>query len=346
VLILIYKEFLKLLKKDDIDSTYLLIGDEDYLKDECVGVIKKKYVDESLETLNYTVLDGKISTFDDLINSCETLPFMSPKKVVVLKSISQFFDKEENNSKDVYNYLENLGTHLCLILFDENNELKKTSKIYKYYKKINSVVEFDKLKGKDLAQWVERIAKVNNTNISYSNINYLIEHSSYLSKNVHTTLYDLENELKKILSYVKDGEITKEDIDIVMVKTLDNNIFDLLSSINKGDVDSALKIFNEIYLSNEPIPKILFMFTRQIRLMLSYNLYREKGYTEGEIVEKLGIKSYEYSKISAQAKMYPIKELEDYLNLILSIDRKFKTTSSDQKIEMEILIIKLTKKLL
>lgn len=340
------KEFISLLKKDDIDSAYLFIGVEDYLKDECIDLIKKKYIDSSLETLNFVVLDGKISTADDLINSCETLPFMSPKKIVVLKDISQFFDREENNSKEMYDYLGNLGNHLCLILVDENNELKKTSKVYKYYKKTNKVVEFDKLKGKDLSLWVEKTVKGNNLRISYSNINYLIQNSSYFSKNITTTLYDLENELRKIISYVKDDEITKEDIDIVMVKTLDNNIFDLLSSINKGDVDNALSIFNDIYLSNEPIPKILFMISRQVRLMLSYNIYREKGYTEGEIMDKLQIKSYEYSKISAQAKMYSTNELEKYLNLLLSIDKKFKTSASDQRIDMEVLIIRLSKKII
>ncbi|WFA09528.1 DNA polymerase III subunit delta [Tissierella sp. Yu-01] len=340
------KEFMSLMKKGDIDSTYLFIGVEDYLKDECIDLIKGKYIDSSLETLNFVVLDGKISTTDDLINSCETLPFMSPKKIVVLKDISQFFDKEENNSKEMYDYLGNLGDHLCLILLDENNELKKTSKVYKYYKKINKVVEFDKLKGKDLSQWVEKIVKGNNLRISNSNINYLIQNSPYFSKNITTTLYDLENELRKIISYAKDDEITKEDIDIVMVKTIDNNIFDLLSSINKGDVDNALSIFNEIYFSNEPIPKILFMISRQIRLMLSYNIYRERGYTEGESMEKMQIKSYEYSKISAQAKMYSTNELEKYLNLLLSVDKKFKSSASDQRIDMEVLIIRLSKKII
>lgn len=341
-----YSEFLKILKNDNADSTYLFLGEEDYLINECIEIVKKKYIEESLEALNYSILDGKNSAIDDLINTCETLPFMSPKKIVLLKEVAQFFDKDDSNAlKDIYNYLDNLGDHVCLILVDNSNELKKTTKVYKYYNKNNKVVDFTKLKGKDLSLWIEKILKKYNAKMSFSNINYFIQHSSYLSRNVNSTLYDLENELKKVMSYSRDMEITKEDIDFVMVKSLDNNIFDLLASINRGDVDSSLSIFNQIYLSNEPIPKILFMISRQIRLMLGYNIYREKGYIDGEIIDKLQIKSYEYSKISAQAKSYSIKTLEGYLNLLLTVDKKLKTSSSDEKIEMEILIINLSKKI-
>lgn len=340
-----YDDFLKLLKADDINSTYLFMGDEEYLMDECIALVKKSYVSESLEALNYAVLDGKNTTFDNLVNTCETLPFMAPKKIVILKDMAQLFDKENNDLKDLYDYLDNLGNHLCLILVDSSNELKKTTKIYKYYNKNNKVVEFAKLKGKELSQWIERITKKNKVNISFSDINYFIQHSTYLSRNVNSTLYDLENELTKVMSYSKNGEIVKDDIDLVMIKSLDNNIFDLLSAINRGDIDSSLSIFNEIFLLNEPIQKILFMISRQMRLMLGYNIYRSKGYTDGEIIEKMQIKPYEYQKISTQARGFSIKELEENLNLLLDVDKKLKTTPTDEKIEMEILLIRLSKKL-
>lgn len=338
-----YNEFKKIIKNYEINSTYLLIGEEEYLIDECLDLFKKTYIDNNFETLNYAILDGKMATIDDLINTCETLPFMSSKKLVILKDVHLFLDKGDSLN-ELYTYLDDLGNHVCLLMVDNNNELKKTTKLYKYYKKNNTVVEFAKLKGKDLSKWIEQILQKNNIKMSFSNINYFIQHSSYLSRNVSFTLYDLENELKKLISYAKGMEIQKEDIDFVMAKTLDNNIFDLLTSINRSDIDSSLSIFNEIYLSNEPIPKILFMISRQIRLMLGYNIYKERGYTDGEIIDKLNIKSYEYSKISSQAKMYSIKTLEGYMNLILEVDKKFKTKSIDSKVEMEILIVNLARK--
>lgn len=83
------------------------------------------------------------------------------------------------------------------------------------------------------------------------------------------------------------------------------------------------------------------MITRQIRLMLGYKLYKNKGYGEGEIQDKLQIKRYEYSKISSQSREFSISQLESILDKILILDKQLKTTSTDEKILMEMLIIEI-----
>ncbi len=340
-----YTEFKELVKKNKIENTYLFLGEEYYLIHECISIVKDEFIENTWEALNFTTLDGENTNFDTLVNACETLPFMSNKKIIILNGINAFIEKEDINSKDeIYKYLETLGDHICLILVDKSNELKKNTKLYRLYNKKSLVVDFAKLKGKDLNLWVEGQLKSYNKRMSYSNINYFLQNSSYLSRNISSTLYDLENELKKLVDFTNNIEITKDDIDLILIKSLDNNIFDLLSALNIGDINSSLKIFNEIYLSNEPIQKILFMIARQIRLLLSYKLYKDKGYTDGDIQGKLQIKPYEFSKISSGARNYNIEDLEMSLNSILEVDRKIKTTSTNDKIEMEMLLIKLAKK--
>lgn len=338
-----YKDFKSLLKNGDISSTYLFMGDEDYLINEAIDMVKKKYVSEAMEALNYSVLDGKNISFDDLMNSCETLPFMASKKVVVLKEMGQFFLNE--NNEEIYDYLENLGSHLLLLMVDSSNELKKTTKIYKFYNKKDLVIEFTKLKGNALNTWLEKIAKKYGVKISPANVNYFIQNSTYHSRNIVSNLYDLENEFIKIMSYCKDGEIQKKDIDYVMIKSLDNNIFDLLGAVSKGDIHGSISIFDKIYNSNEPVQKILFMITRQMRLMLGYNMYRKKGYSDGEIIDKLQIKPYEYQKISTQARSQSLEEQKKYLNTLLEVDKRLKTTPADERTQMEILLVKLCKRI-
>lgn len=340
-----YTEFKELIKKERLENSYLFLGEEDYLMNECISTVKDKYIESTWETLNFTAMDGENANFDSLVNACETLPFMSNKKIIILKGINTFIEKEEVSSRDeIYKYLDTLGDHICLILVDNSNELKKNTKLYRLYNKNKRVVEFGKLKGKDLSLWVEKQLKLFNKRMSYSNINYFLQNSSYLSRNMNSTLYDLENELKKLIDFTIDIEITKDDVDLLLIKSLDNNIFDLLSALNSGNTDSSLKIFNEIYLSNEPIQKIIFMIARQMRLLLNYKLYKNKGYTDGDIQGKLQIKPYEFSKISSSARNYKIENLELSLNSILAVDRKIKTSSTNDKIEMEILLVNLAKK--
>lgn len=336
------KDFVTLVKENKLEPSYLFTGEEEYLMNELIMLLKNNYIDESFETLNFSIIDGKDKDIDDLINACETLPFMSSKKIVILKDVAGFFEEEDLGYKgDFYKYLDNLDDFLCLVLLDNTVSLKKTTKVYRYFNKNNRVVEFPKLKGKELNLWIENILKKHNLKMSFSNINYFIQQSSYLSRNLSYTLYDLENELLKVISYSREKEIGKEIIDLVLTKSVDSNIFDLLGAINDGDIDRALRIFREIYFTNEPIPKILVMITRQVRLMLSYKLYREKGYTEGEIQDKLGIKSFEFNKISRESRKFNTKKLEYSLEEILLVDKSTKTTSGDESLAMEILIVKL-----
>lgn len=338
-----YNEFMSCIKKDNILPVYFLSGNEEYLMKEAVEALKDKYIDKSFEALNYIIIDGKEKSFDDILNACETLPFMSEKKLVVIKDISEIMESNLNElDKTLSSYVENLDTYLCLIIMDRSNNFKKTTKLYKTINKLGGVVEFNSLKGRELNTWVENKFKKNNKKISASNISYFIGQSSYSDYNSIKTLYDLENELTKVVDYTSNNEVSKEDIDLVLTKTLDTNIFNLLGSINKRDSEEALKIFNEMYIAGEPVQKILSMIIRQLRLTLGYKLYKEKGYTDGEIGDKLGIKPFELKKIGKESNNFTEVQLNRALNYILELDIKQKTSSHDEKLALEMLIVNLS----
>lgn len=339
---MIYSEFSKCIIKDNIQSSYLFIDKEEYMMNIILDKLKDKYIDKSFETINFIKIEGKDATLDTLINACETLPFMSSKKIVLFRDIHIFLEGlDKTMEKELYKYLDDLGDYLVLVFMDNASSIKKNSKFYKYFNKKDQVVEFPKLSGNDLNQWILSILKKYDRHMSISNINYFVEHSSYRSKNIDLSLYDLENELVKAINYTTNKEITKEDIDLVLAKSIDTNIFELLNAINSSNGEKALSIFNDMYISNEPIPRIFYMITRQIRLMLGYKLYKKMGYSESKIQEKIGIKSYEFSKVRGQSGKFTAKQLEDIMKELLEIDIRMKTASQNDKLEMEMLVVRL-----
>ncbi|MCK9443144.1 MAG: DNA polymerase III subunit delta [Tissierellaceae bacterium] len=338
-----YNEFLRAIKNNELQTCYLLTGSEVYLRDRGLEVLKKTYIQESLEELNYIIIEGKELNFKDIFNACETLPFMAEKKVVLIKDIVEAMESDPKDlDEKLGSYIESLGDYVCLVIIDKFNSLKKTTKLYKSIKKQGGIVEFSKLKGKDLNSWVEKEFKGHGKSISYSNISYFIQQSAYGDYNSTKSLYDLENEISKVINYAGEGEITKGHVEIAMIRTLDTNIFNLLDSINRKDRDSALGILNDLYISNEPIQRILFMIIRQIRLLLGYKLYRERGDDGGSIQKKLQIKDYEFKKISFEANKFHKDNLIGALEHILDLDIKQKTSSNDEKLALEMLIIQLS----
>ena len=95
-----YQDFTVNINKGRLKTLYLFYGEEDYLIDHTLKLLKDKYIDNSFETLNYQILEGKDIQFEDIHNACETLPFMSDKKIVVVKDLGIFSRKKRGEKVD------------------------------------------------------------------------------------------------------------------------------------------------------------------------------------------------------------------------------------------------------
>ena len=338
-----YNEFISEVKKEEVKELYFLSGEEIYLMDKALEKLIKSLLTEDLQSINLSYLDGKTSDLDSLKLSCETLPFLSYKRIVILNN-PELLEDFIKNQDQVIAYLKTLGKHQVLIILDRKSNIKKSTKLYKYIKGQNSNVNFEKLKGIQLNNWVIENFKLNGKTLNISNISYFLRSSSYLSRNIDSTLYDLENEIKKLSRFSQRKEITKEDMDKALIKNIDKNIFDLLEAVSNNNSDNAIRIFNDIYAMNEPIQRIIFMIARQFRLLNAIKSYKIRGYSSNEIQLKLGIKPYEFSKLILQVNSFSQKTLNRILENILETDKNIKTKACDQKIEMELLLVKLTDK--
>ena len=86
------------------------------------------------------------------------------------------------------------------------------------------------------------------------------------------------------------------------------------------------------------------MIARQFRLLNAIKQYSIKGYGNNDIQQKLGIKPYEFSKLIKGISTISQKKLNKILEDILETDKNMKTRSCDQRLEMELLLVKLTNK--
>ena len=127
-----------------------------------------------------------------------------------------------------------------------------------------------------------------------------------------------------------------------MTKPLEMNVFNLLNSMKSKDGERAMILFNEMYMSNQPVLFILHMIVRQLRNMLNYKVLKAKGYTEGDVYEKMKLSRYEYQKISNQSNNFTISQLEKALFYCLETDKKIKLgLLEDDRLALEILITNL-----
>ncbi len=333
-------------KKSIFSNCYLFCGVDEQLMKEGINSIINKVLDKNFIDLNYVKFDGNsLESFEPVINACETLPFMSDKKIVVVYRASFFQDDKGDNNKissdnnfgEICNYIAKLPDYCILIFYDvfKSKRDKPGKRIYKLDKQI-CIVKADKMKGQQLETKIKSFFEARGKQIGRIELKIF---SNLMDEN---NLSIIENEVEKLCCYTYDKSISKEDIKELFLKNNDDDdIFDLVNPISQKKVKEAVEVLNQLIYKGEKIPYILNMVERQFNRLFRVKLALENKRSKQDIMKELNIRSeYACDMIIGQSKKFTLRQLEHALQLCLNAEQKMKSSTVNEKTEMELLIIK------
>ncbi len=234
-----------------------------------VSAFLEEHGDMALERL-----DGEDAPFDRIRESLESMPFLSARKMVVLRapgSNKTFMDQAEK-------LLVNTPELTDVIIVEP--KLDKRLAYYKFLKKNTEFKEFNELDEYGLSKWLVEEAKNQIGSLSQTNAKYLVER-------VGTNQQMLANELVKLLSYNK--AITRQTVDLLTEPTPQSTIFELLDAAFAGNAKKALELYTE--------QRALKVEPQQIMAMLAWQLHVLA------VIKTAGTRSAE--EISRDAKLNP-----------------------------------------
>ena len=207
-----------------------------------------------------------------------------------------------------------------------------------------------KLDGKkNISKLVKEKFKIIDVNINYQD--YIKEKTKGYKFSTSDIIYFLSlvtedidrinNELDKLMMYKLDDKvITREDIDLIVVKKIDDNIFDLIEAIIKKDKKKSLIIYNDIVSYGEEIFKILISLSNQIRLLLQVKILEKEN--DLDIANKLNLKNPKQMYFLRQKIMnYKKDELIDYLYKLSIMDEELKLGKTIQEVVFPVFIASL-----
>ena len=111
-----YAELEKKIKKHELDNCYIFCGSDEKLIKDHVNFITNSVLDKNFIDLNYSKFDGSKTDFEIISDACETMPFMSDKKIVVVyratfledsSGTKKSNDLKNNNFTILNEYLKN-----------------------------------------------------------------------------------------------------------------------------------------------------------------------------------------------------------------------------------------------
>lgn len=302
------------------------------------GLIKNKEK-EILKKINISLInkyDLEVSPVDVILEDALTMNLFADKKVIIIENAYIFGSSSDQKISDRFLEYFNTFNSSTYIIFELNvDKVDSRKKITKKISEIGKVFEVKKLETNDLFQIIEKRFKDNNYTISTELINYLV---SLLNDNYE----NINNELDKIFLLGKeDKNITKEDLDGLIISSLDDDIFSLIDAITNKDKNKSIKLYQEFINRNEDMIKIIYLLASKYRLMLQVRLLSDRGYLESDIAKTMQIHPYRAKMVLREAYKYELSDLIKILKELDYLDRDIKLGNVDKNLALEVFLLKI-----
>ena len=255
------------------------VGQFEWLKKD---ILKKIGYDPS--DLNYSYFDMKEASYAEVELDLVSLPFFADEKIVILDHLLDLTTAKKRNLTDedlkqFENYLENPSESTRLVIFAEG-KLDSKRRLVKLLKRDAQIIEATTPKEQDLKRYFSGQAQELGLHFVGDSLDQLLLKSGYDFGESHKNLALLQ-------AYKENGQITLEDIEEVVPKSLQDNIFDLTQMILKRQIDQARNLVKDLRLQGEDEIKLIAILLGQFRMFSQVKIFSEEGQSESQIVASL-----------------------------------------------------------
>jgi DNA polymerase III delta subunit len=257
-------------------------------------------------------IDGEEAEVQAIIDAVQSLPFLSKRKMVVLRSPSL----SKRLSEQIEQIISATSETTDLIIYEP-----LTDKRTVYYKAIKSKTqneEFNELDSTSLVKWLVNEAKKRGGQLKPTDATYLVER---LGANQEL----LNSELNKLLTY--NLAVSRESIDLLTEPTPQSRIFDLLDASFGGNKIQALKLYDDQRAQKVEPQAILAMLAWQLQILSLVKL--GQGQPPSKITQDTGLRPYPISKASGLVKKISHEQIKEMVKGAFDIDLKSKTRTID-----------------
>ncbi|MMZ60829.1 DNA polymerase III subunit delta [compost metagenome] len=292
-------------------------------------------------------LDFAVATYDltetpieVVVEEAETLPFLVPRKLIIVRDSSLFTagkegGKIEHKIDALASYLNNPADHSVVLFLVNGEKLDERKKIVKAIKAVGTVLSFMPLGQNELIEWVIREAEKRSSRMDREAAETLIA-----ANGVQMT--SLAVEVDKLCLYAGEGGIIDSSIvEQLVARSTEQNVFAMVEHIANLKLDKALSIFYELLKQREEPIKIAALIARQFRIMLQVKELARQSYSQQQIASQLGLHPYAVKIAGEQARKFESTQLKSIIHELAELDYKMKSGGIDKVLGLELFLLKL-----
>ncbi len=325
---------------------YILWGEDDFSLNQALKEIKRGLGDEEFLETNTTVLDGKNLSPDELALILNATPFLSEKRLVIVKGLLGRFEvngakrgkkqsglEGEEKVKPVAECISRMPESTVLILIEER--VSGRNPLFSALAPLAQVKAFPLLKGRQLESWVKRWVERNGGSISP-------QAALELSRLVGSNLWVMASEIDKLISYTGGRRIELEDVNKLVSYAQQTSIFTMVDAILESKAALAQSLLQRLLREGVSPPHLLFVLSRQLHRVLRAKVLKEQGVSDSQIQSRLNItQDFVLRKTLEQAQRFSLNKLKMIYPRLLEADLSIKTGKLGGELALDLLVAEL-----
>ncbi|RPI75853.1 MAG: DNA polymerase III subunit delta [Ignavibacteriales bacterium] len=320
-------EAVKEIKRGILKPLYYFSGDDFFGIDAAFKLLEKKAAPLITSEFDKEIFYAEGKMLVDILNSASAFPFGSSKKFVVVKESEKIKDK-----KALISYSASPPDFTIIVFLHYGKISNPETQVYANLINAGFLYEAKELRGKNLVDWVIDLAESNGKTLSEDDARLLIDIAGE-NRNL------LEVQLEKIVTFLGEEKVIDHKIITGITSSLKEfSIFDLQNAIAKKEKQNALKIVLKLIDSGiEPV-FIIYMLTRFFTGLARINEIKDQKLNVYAAARIVGTHHFYYDNYLKARTLYSDQKLFMAAKALFKADLLTKTTSSDSKNVMAILI--------
>ena len=298
-----------------------LVGTNSFLLSSALKKRRKAFIDE-YGNLAVEVVDVSEWEPRRVFDCFAALPFLSPKRMVIMRGLSA----NKAASEQIEKLLQAASDSTEIIIVE--SKIDKRSVLYKTLKKSTTFSEFADGDMRTLPTWLVTEAKARGGHLSMAEATYLVSR-------VGPNQQMLSSELDKLQLY--QPVITRATINLLTERAPQSTIFDLIEAAFSGNLQQALALYEDQRQQNVEPLAIEALFVWQLHALALCKAAGQK--TADTIAAESGISLYVAKKSLQLANSRTLAQIKNYVFELAELEQDLKSTSTDADERMKNFIV-------
>ncbi|MBV9690543.1 MAG: DNA polymerase III subunit delta [Ktedonobacteraceae bacterium] len=338
---------------------YLLHGDDEFSSRERL----KKLREQGKFEYNCDTYDGAEVALNTITMTCDTLPFLSEQRLVVIEGLPKR-KRSEAASEVTSSSSEAVGTktkrgkkggkdtaltragfekalaeqvalmpETTVLVVLVNEVLEATNPLVKAAEKYGKIMQSTVPKGAALETWIAKRA-------SSVGVHIMPDAVTLLANFIGGHLRLLANEIDKLATYVgPGGTITGDVLRLLSLQMQEARIFDLTDALAQRNHKRALNVLHDLLTDGEPPIKLVSTITSQVRSLLMIKDLAQRGMRSQQIASTIGRSPFIVDKALRQVGNFSMAQLETTYRTLLATDAALKRSRLTPEMALDLLVV-------